>query len=93
MDVSVGGCLKHSMVFIRQRKRERWLDQGQVGVKLDLRQTIVENCALDGDGYWADGGRLSLTVVILVSLIVARRVPFSRPQCFLMVALVIDAWR
>ena len=50
--VSVGGCLKQSMVSRRQRRREKWpLGQDTKEVQLDTRQAIVERCALDGEGY------------------------------------------
>jgi len=49
MDVSVGGCLKQNMASRREKKREKkWgSGQDQESVKLDMRQTIVESCALD----------------------------------------------
>ena len=47
--VPVGGCLKQDMASRREKKREkkRVLGQDQESVKLDMRQTIVESCALD----------------------------------------------
>ena len=51
MNVSVMGCLKQNTASRRQRKREK--------VALDMRQTVVESCALDGQGYAHEqrGGR------------------------------------
>ena len=33
------------------------LGQDKEGVKLDMRQTILGSCALDGEGYCIKGGR------------------------------------
>ena len=35
----------------RERERKWWLDQDQVSAKLDMRHTVMGNCALDGQGY------------------------------------------
>ena len=52
IDVPIGGCLKQSTVPRRQRKREKWrLVQDHESLKLDMRQTTVENSALDGKRY------------------------------------------
>ena len=31
------------------------MDEDQEGVKLDMRQTVVECCALNEEGQWVDG--------------------------------------
>ena len=51
---SVGGCLKHNMASRREKKKR---EKVRVGPGLKeceagyMRQTIVESCALDGEGY------------------------------------------
>ena len=58
MDVSVGVCLKQNMAS-RREKRERKVRLGQnlESLKLDMRQTIFESCALDEQGYMHRRGR------------------------------------
>ena len=35
----------------RERERKRRLGQDHGSIKLDMRQTTVESCAFDGEGY------------------------------------------
>ena len=56
--VKMGAANRTSPIQDRERERQWVLGQDQVGVKPDMRQTISESFALDGEGYCIKrGGR------------------------------------